>query len=56
VTLPGSFATEPTTNPRPTAACFPKDTNWGVIFTQAPGELAGSCTNPPIPAADFCGP
>jgi hypothetical protein len=56
VTLPASFATDPATNPRPAAACFPKDTNWDVIFTQASGELAGSCFNPPIPAANFCGP
>ena len=56
VTLPGSFATDSATNPRPAAACFPKDANWDVIFTQAPGELAGSCVNPPIPAANFCAP
>ena len=31
-----------------------KDATWDVIFTQAPGELAGSCANPPIPAANFC--
>ena len=56
VTLPGSFATDPATNPLPAAACFPKDANWDVIFTQAPGELAGSCANPPILAANFCAP
>jgi G8 domain len=56
VTLPGSFATDPATNPLPAAACFPKDANWDVTFTQATGELAGSCVNPPIPAANFCAP
>ena len=54
--LPGSFATDPATNPRPAAACFPKDANWNMTFTQATGELAGSCVNPPIPAANFCAP
>ncbi len=49
VTLPASFATDPTPDPRPDPMPFPQNADWNVPWTLASQELAGSCyyPNPP---------
>src|SRR5215831_7038016 len=50
VTLPASFATDPTPDPRPDPVPFPPSPNWNVTFTPASQDYAGSCYQPPTSA------
>jgi hypothetical protein len=50
VTLPASFATDPTVNPRPDPVPFPQTPVWNVPWTLASQDLAGSCYQPPTSA------
>jgi len=50
VTLPASFATDPTVNPRPDPVPFPQTPDWNVPWTLASQDLAGSCYQPPTSA------
>jgi hypothetical protein len=50
VTLPASFATDPTVNPRPDPVPFPQTPVWNVPWTLATQDLAGSCYQPPTSA------
>ncbi|MCC7325458.1 MAG: G8 domain-containing protein [Burkholderiales bacterium] len=54
--LAPSFKTDPQTDPRPAAACFPKEAaaGWNVNFVPASAPVAGSCYNAPIPPNQFC--
>lgn len=54
VTLSKEFATDPSPDPRPDAACFPNDARWNVSFQRAPADIAGACAKAPIGKKDFC--
>jgi hypothetical protein len=54
VTLPTSFETDPASDPRPPAACYPVNEDWDVAWQHAPPDLAGSCFNPPLKDTQFC--
>jgi len=50
VTMPASFATDPTPDPRPDPVPFPQNADWNVPWTLASQDLAGSCYQPPLSA------
>jgi hypothetical protein len=50
VTLPASFATDPTPDPRPDPVPFPQNADWNVSWTFASRDLAGTCYQPPTSA------
>jgi len=54
VTLPGNFVAD-NADHRPTAECFPDNSDWNVDWSQASDPIAGSCAGQVLPAAQFCG-
>ncbi len=55
--LPASFNTDPSPDPRPAPACFPRNAAWDVPWQAVSPDIAGKapiCAAAPVKPADFC--